>query len=58
MQKFKFPMEYLRVTQGEFDPYSHAGSMAMDFGGKDTESDKLYCPCDMIIKRKSFLSLK
>lgn len=51
MQKFKFPMEYLRVTQGEFDTYSHAASMAMDFGGKDTGSDKLYCPCDMIVKR-------
>lgn len=51
MQKFKFPMEYLRVTQGENDTYSHAGSLAMDFGGKDTGSDKLYCPCDMIVKR-------
>ena len=51
MQKFKFPMEYLRVTQGENDTYSHAGSLAMDFGGKDTGADKLYCPCDMVVKR-------
>ena len=51
MQKFKFPMEFLRVTQGEFSTYSHAGSMAIDFGGKDTGSDKLYCPCDMLVKR-------
>jgi len=51
MQKFKFPMEYLRVTQGENDGYSHAGSLAMDFGGKDTGADKLYCPCDMLVKR-------
>lgn len=51
MQKFKFPMEYLRVTQGENGSYSHAGSLAMDFGGKDTGADKLYCPCDMIVKR-------
>ena len=51
MQKFKFPMQYLRVTQGENSTYSHAGSLAMDFGGKDTGSDKLYCPCDMIVKR-------
>lgn len=51
MQKFKFPMEYLRVTQGELDSYSHAGSLAMDFGGKDGGADKLYCPCDMVVKR-------
>ncbi len=51
MQKFKFPMEYLRVTQGEYGTYSHQGSLAMDFGGKDTGSDKLYAPCDMVVKR-------
>lgn len=50
-QLFKFPMEYLRVTQGELDSYSHGGSLAMDFGGKDTGADKLYCPCDMVVKR-------
>ena len=50
-QYFRFPMEYLRVTQGENDSYSHAGSLAMDFGGKDTGADKLYCPCDMVVKR-------
>ena len=50
-QMFKFPMEYLRVTQGENDNYSHAGSLAMDFGGKDTGVDRLYCPCDMVVKR-------
>lgn len=51
MQKFKFPMEYLRVTQGENSAYSHAGSLAMDFGGKDTGADRLFCPCDMVVKR-------
>lgn len=51
MQKFKFPMEYLRVTQGELSVYSHAGSLAMDFGGKDGGIDKLYAPCDMVVKR-------
>ena len=25
LQKFKFPMKHLRVTQGEYDTYSHAG---------------------------------
>ena len=51
MQLFKFPMETLRVTQGENSAYSHAGSLAMDFGGKDTGADKLFCPCDMVVKR-------
>lgn len=60
MQKLKFPMEYLRVTQGygynsdgtvNTNSYSHAGTYAMDFGGKDSGADKLYCPCDMIVKR-------
>lgn len=51
MQKFKFPMEYLRVTQGENGTYSHKGSLAMDFGGKDGGSDKLFAPCDMVVKR-------
>lgn len=51
MQKFKFPMEYLKVTQSENSAYSHAGSLAMDFGGKDTGADKLFCPCDMVVKR-------
>lgn len=51
MQKFMFPMEYLRVTQGEYSVYSHGGSMAIDFGGKDSSSEKLYAPCDMVVKR-------
>ena len=50
-QKFKFPMEFLRVSQGENDSFSHAGSLAMDFGGKDGGADRLYCPCDMVVKR-------
>ena len=51
MQKFLFPMEYMRVTQGELSAYSHAGSLAMDFGGKDGGSDRLFAPCDMVVKR-------
>lgn len=50
-QKFKFPMEFLRVSQGEDDSFSHAGSLAMDFGGKDGGADRLYSPCDMVVKR-------
>lgn len=61
MQKLKFPMEYLRVTQRygikddgtpDTSSYSHAGTYALDFGGKDTGSDKLYAPCDLIVKRR------
>ena len=44
-------MEYLRVTQGEKGTYSHKGSLAMDFGGRDGGSDKLFAPCDMVVKR-------
>ncbi len=51
MQLCKFPMEYLRVTQGEYGAYSHKGSLAMDFGGKDTGSDKLYAPFDFKVIR-------
>lgn len=50
MQKIRFPMEYLRVTQGR-NIGSHLGTKAMDFGGKDTGSDKLYAPCDMKVIR-------
>ena len=51
MQKFKFPMEYLRVTQGENGTASHKGSLAMDFGGRDGGCDRLFAPCDMVVKR-------
>ncbi|MEG1862760.1 MAG: glycoside hydrolase family 73 protein [Oscillospiraceae bacterium] len=44
-------MEKLRVTQKAFGTYSHAGSLAIDFGGKDSGIDKLYAPCDIIVKR-------
>lgn len=49
-ENFLFPMEYLRVTQGE-NTGTHLGSKAMDFGGKDTGRDKLYAPCTMKIVR-------
>ena len=51
MQKFLFPMKYLRVTQGEYNTFSHENSLAMDFGGKDGGADKLYAPCDMVVLR-------
>ena len=50
MQKVRFPMEYLRVTQGR-GTGSHLGTKAIDFGGKDGGSDKLYAPCDMRVIR-------
>lgn len=59
MQKCKFFMEHLRVTQGYgYDAngnvkasYSHAGSYALDLGGKDTGLSWAYAPCDVIVKR-------
>ena len=43
MERARFPMEFLRVTQGP-NTGSHAGSKAMDFGGKDTGKDPIYAP--------------
>lgn len=43
MERARFPMEFLRVTQGP-NVGSHAGSKAMDFGGKDTGCDAVYAP--------------
>lgn len=60
MQKFKFFMEYMRVTQGygrkedgsvDNSSYSHAGSYALDLGGSDTGKDWAYAPCDIVVKR-------
>lgn len=50
IQNFLFPMEYLRVTQGE-NTGTHLGSKAMDFGGRDQGKDALYCPCEMRVMR-------
>lgn len=49
-ENFLFPMEYLRVTQGE-NTGSHVGGKAMDFGGRDQGKDALYCPCEMKVIR-------
>lgn len=43
-------MEVLRVTQGR-DTGAHRGTFALDLGGKNTERDKVYAPCDMRIVR-------
>lgn len=51
MEKAYFPMDILHVTQGENGNASHKGSLAMDFGGKDTGADKIYAPCTMRIVR-------
>lgn len=60
MQKCKFFMEYMRVTQGygryeggnvDYTSYSHTGSWALDFGGRDMEKDWAYAPCDIVVKR-------
>lgn len=51
MQKAYFPMEYLRVTQKANGAHSHAGSLALDLGGKDTGKDPVYCPFDAKVVR-------
>ncbi|MBR5521121.1 MAG: hypothetical protein IKU54_03905 [Oscillospiraceae bacterium] len=60
MQKCKFFMEYMRVTQGygkyengntDHTSYSHTGSWALDLGGRDMEKDWAYAPCDIEVKR-------
>ena len=60
MQKCKFFMEYMRVTQGygrytggnvDYTSYSHTGSYALDFGGRDMGEDWAYAPCDVEVKR-------
>ena len=60
MQKCKFFMEHLRVTQGygrysngniDYTSYSHTGSYALDLGGRDMEKDWAYAPCDIRVKR-------
>lgn len=50
-QKCLFPMDYLRITQKE-NTGSHKGSLAMDFGGKDTGKDTLYAPFDCKVVRQ------
>lgn len=53
MQKALFPMKYLRCTQDENSTTSHAGSLAMDFGGQSGATDDvLFAPCDMICRRR------
>ncbi len=60
MQKCKFFMEYMRVTQGygrysngniDYTSYSHPGSYALDLGGRDMGEDWAYAPCDVEVKR-------
>lgn len=51
MQKCRFIMNALRVTQGYGGSYSHAGSYALDIAGEDTGSSWAYAPCDVVVKR-------
>lgn len=47
-----FPMEYMRITQGINNAYSHKGTMAIDIAGKDTGSDPLFAPFTGKVVRK------
>ena len=44
-----FPLPYMYISQGEYETYSHAGIMAMDFLGWDANGRvydaPLYAPC-------------
>ena len=42
-----FPMEYMNITQGIDEIFSHKGDMALDLAGKDTGIDPIYMPCTM-----------
>jgi LysM repeat protein len=53
MEKAIFPMKYLRITEGMNDPYSHAGTLRLDFGGKDSGIDNVFAPYTGIIRRIS-----
>ena len=44
-QLLGFPMEYMRITQGN-NVGSHLGTNAMDNAGKDTGIDETIAPCD------------
>ena len=40
-----FPLEYMRISQGEGGSYSHAGSYAIDFLGWGANGRVYRCPC-------------
>lgn len=51
LQRAKYFMDTLRITQDEFGMYSHVGSQAIDWGGDDTGISPVYAPFDMVIVR-------
>lgn len=53
MEKAIFPMKYLRITEGMNDPYSHAGTLRIDLGGRDSGIDNVWAPYTGIIRRIS-----
>lgn len=53
-QNVVFPLEFMYLTQGEFDPYSHGGTYAMDFQGMYNPTTRrlrcpYYAPCDLVL---------
>ena len=51
MQKAVLMMDYLNVTQGANNNFSHKGDCALDLGGKDSGRDDLRAPFDGTVKR-------
>ena len=51
MEKAVLMMDYLNVTQGANNNFSHKGDCALDVAGKDTGRDDLRAPFTGIVKR-------
>lgn len=51
LEKAKFPMEYLNISQGINGNLSHQGSMAIDITGKDRGIDRVFAPFTGVVKR-------
>ena len=52
-QNAMFPLEYMYISQGENESFSHSGSYAIDFQGWGATGRKLLCPyyapCDLTL---------
>ncbi len=51
MEKAVLMMDYLNVTQGAFNNFSHKGDCALDIAGKDSGRDDLRAPFTGTVKR-------
>ena len=42
-----FPMDYMKITQGNNGQYSHQGVNALDIAGRDSGIEEVYCPVSL-----------